>query len=136
MEAGTSMRSYMIAGLIVWMVAGCTTERTFEMSWALTNKGLCGAPGNEGMAGEREVTLRYVVAPNHYMVFCSNKLASALQAGGDAVVPAVIRRNRLDASYSICAIAGMKDDAPGADCTFGGFSLGGFESSARPSPWE
>jgi len=96
------------------------------------------------MAGEPAIRLRYVKAPN-YETMCSNELATALKGGGNPVVRMVARDN--GGSYSICAIAGMKADAPGTVCTFRGHLNGGREcvsardgdcskDNGKPSPWD
>jgi hypothetical protein len=123
---------------VVLAMAACTTVRTFGMRWELTTKGFCKAPGiDPRYAVEQEVTLRYEKTPNHYAIICSNKLAATLKAGGQSIVPMVQRRNGgHGSSTSICEIAGLKDDAPGTECTFQGQVLGGFEGDGKPTPWD
>jgi hypothetical protein len=124
--------------LFAFLLIGCTSVRTFDMTWTLTDKGACAGPGiDPRYAGEQEVTLRYAKAHNHYHIICSNKLANLLKTGGRPIVPMVERRNGgPGSSTSICEIAGMKDDAPGAACTFQGQVRGGFENAAKPAPWD
>jgi hypothetical protein len=133
--------SRLVLVLFAHLLASCTSVRTFDMTWTLTNKGTCAGAGLHGIdpryAGEQEVTLRYAKAPNHYVIICSNKLATVLRTGGRPIVPMVERRNGgHGSSTSICEIAGLKDDAPGAACTFWGQVRGGFENDAKPAPWD
>jgi hypothetical protein len=124
----------LVLGLFAFLLISCTSVRTFDMTWTLSDKGIC--PGR-GLAGEQEVTLRYAKAPNHYHVICSNKLATLLKTGGRPIVPMVERRNGgPGSSTSICEIAGMKDDPPGAVCSFQGQVQGGIENAAKPAPWD
>jgi hypothetical protein len=124
--------------LFALTAAACTTVRTFAVQWELTSKGACKGTGiDPRYATEQEVTLRYEKTPHHFAVICSNKLAAALKAGGKRTVPMVVRRNGgPGSSTSICEIAGLKDDAPGAECTFQGQVGGGFEGEGKPSPWD
>jgi hypothetical protein len=124
--------------LATLVLVACSTERTFDMTWSLTSTGACtGAGIDPSYATQQEVTLRYVKAPNHFNVLCSNKLASALTTAGKPVISMTERRNA-DAvhSTSICAIAGMRDDAPNTTCTFAGQVRAGYNDTASPGPWD
>lgn len=124
--------------LLPLSLVACTTSRTFDVQWEPTTKGACtGAGIDPRYADEQEITLRYSKAPNHFVVVCSSKLAAVLRQGGKPVVPMVMRRNGgPGSSTSICEIAGVKDDAPGATCTFQGQVGGGFEGTGKPTPWD
>lgn len=129
-------RCLLLTGLLG---SACTSVRTFEMSWEIQNgPGECGGPGIEpAYANEQRIKLRYVKAPNHYKVICSNRLAQALVAGGKPLVLLRERRNGgRGSSISICEIAGITADAPGTTCTFAGQVSGGFEQNAAPTPWD
>jgi hypothetical protein len=134
---GEEMRIY-VAGWFVILLAGCSSVRTFDMRWELTSTGKCKGPGlDPSYAAQQEITLRYDTAPNHYVVACSNKLAATLKAAKGTTVPMVQRRNGgKGSSTSICAIAGIKDDAPGTSCTFAGTIGGGYENNPEPNPWD
>src|SRR5438552_12964205 len=118
-----------LAIVAVVVLAGCSKQRTFEMTWTFTKTGACtGAGIDPAYATQQEITLRYVKAPNHFHVLCSNKLATALTSGGKAVVPMLERRNADSArSTSICSIAGIVDDVGSASCSFAGQVSGGYE---------
>ena len=128
------MNRWILAAVVL---AGCSKQRTFEMTWAFTKTGACTAAGiDPAYATQQEITLRYVKTPNHFKVLCSNKLASALTSGGKAVVPMVERWNADSArSTSICSIAGVVDDM-GSACSLAGQVTAGHENAATPAPWD
>jgi hypothetical protein len=124
--------------LALLLCAGCTTTRTFDMTWSFTHTGACkGAGVDPSYASQKEITLRYVKAPAYFAVFCSNKLATALTAGKKRTVTMVERRNGgRGSSTSICAVDGLKDDAPDTTCTFAGHVSSGYENAPNPTPWD
>jgi hypothetical protein len=125
-------------GALAFALVGCSSDRTFDMTWKLTSTGACtGAGIDPRYAREQEVTLRYARRPNHLKLICSNKLAAALAAATGPTVPMVERRNGgPGSSTSICSIAGLTLDVPGAACTFEGQVGGGFENEGKPTPWD
>ncbi len=125
--------------LVALLWTACTSTRSFEMSWEVASgAGECAGAGiDPAYASEQRVKLRYVNAPNHFKVICSNRLARALAAGGKPVVQMIERRNGgSGSSTSICEIAGITADAPGTTCTFAGQVSAGFEQTAVPTPWD
>lgn len=124
--------------LAVALVACTRPKRTFDMTWTTAVDAACGA--------EPKVELRFVKAPKYFVTFCSSKLATTLTSGGKAVVPVVIRGG--SDSFSVCEIAGLKNDAPNTECTFQGLSTSGYDCVAardgacggpnanKPTPWD
>lgn len=117
------------------LTAGCSSTRTYEMSWDMTDNGAC-KPPDGGPSIQQEVTLRYVKAPTYFEVFCSNKLAKTLKAAASPTTTMVLRRQGVHHDvYSVCEVAGLKDNSPGSECTFDGWIQNGANGNA-PGPWD
>jgi hypothetical protein len=121
-------------------LVGCSREREVRLlvRWDFTASGACGAPGHEDTAGEKEITLRYTTAPDHFETLCSTRLANHLAAVGTNPVEAMFRYDSSTGGRSLCELDGVAGTplASGGKltCTGLGHQGGGVSSMGGRAP--
>ncbi|MGH7331074.1 MAG: hypothetical protein ACREJX_22220, partial [Polyangiaceae bacterium] len=58
-----------VALVLLLVACSTSTDRTFDMTWSVTATGACTGPGvDPTYGGQKEITLHYSTAPNHFVV--------------------------------------------------------------------